>query len=254
MTPEGGSRRVLLTLEYRGTRYAGWQRQANGPSVQEELEKALTKAAGAPTPAAGASRTDAGVHAAGQRAHFDPQANIPDDKWPFVLNTMLPPDIRVTRSLRVGDALHARFSARGKEYEYRVLNRRFPSPLRSEFSAFVPLPLDTARMENALLSIPGRHDFRAFAAAGGSAKTTVRTMREASLSRQGEEIVLTVSGDAFLYNMVRIIAGTLIAVGLGKLGENAFEEAFRTGSRLSLGPTAPPQGLTLVKVEYEGGL
>ena len=250
----GEARRVLLTLEYKGTRYAGWQRQLNGPSVQEELERALAKAAGVPTAAVGASRTDAGVHALGQRAHFDTRANIPDDKWPFVLNTMLPPDVRVTRSVRVEDTLHARFSARGKEYEYRILNRRFPSPLRAEFTAFVPLPLDAGEMERALQPIVGRHDFRAFAAAGHSAKTTVRTMRGASLERQGDEIVLRVSGDAFLYNMVRIIAGTCIAVGLGKLGADAFEEAIRTGSRLALGPTAPPQGLTLVRVAYEGGL
>ncbi len=249
-----GLRRVLLTVEYRGTRYAGWQRQSNGPGVQEELERAVTKASGVPTAVVGASRTDAGVHALGQRAHFDTAANIPDDKWPFVLNTMLPGDIKAVKSQRVGETLHARFSARGKEYEYRIFNRRFPSPLRSDFTAFVPLPLDFAGMENALNRIVGRHDFAAFAAAGHSAKTTVRTMREARLTRDGDEIVIHVAGDAFLYNMVRIIAGTLIAVGLGKLGENAFDEAFNTGSRLSLGPTAPPQGLTLLRVWYEGGL
>ena len=245
-------RRVLLTLEYEGTRFAGWQRQINGPSVQEEVERALLKVVKSRVSVTGASRTDAGVHALGQHAHFDTGCGIPDDKWPFVLNALLPRDIRVTRSLSVGDTLHARFSAREKEYEYRILNRRFPSALRRDFTAFVPLTLSVTLMEEALVDLPGRHDFKAFQAAGGSAKTTVRTLRKADLFREGDELVLSVTGDAFLYNMVRIIAGTLIAVGSGRLGPDAFSRAIQTGDRLCLGPTASACGLTLMRVEYEG--
>ncbi len=247
-----GPRRILLTLEYDGTRFSGWQRQINGRSVQEEVETALGKATRRPVQVTGASRTDAGVHALGQRAHFDTAAGIPDDKWPFVLNTLLPPDVRATRAQRVDPGLHARFSATGKEYQYRILNRRQPGALLRHFAAFVPLPLDEGKMREALGSLPGWHDFKAFQAAGGSAKTTVRTLFAARLEYRGEEWVLTVSGDAFLYNMVRIIAGTLIQVGLCKLPPDAFLRAFESGDRLALGPTAPARGLTLVRVDYEG--
>ncbi len=247
----GQARRVLLTLEYEGTAYAGWQRQLNGPSVQEELERALFKASGSAVNVTGASRTDAGVHALGQRAHFDTDSPIPDDRWPFVLNALLPHDIRVTASLRVSDALHARFSALGKTYEYRFINRRQPSALRRAFTAFVPQPLDMAPMSAALTDLLGTHDFAAFQAAGGTAGTTKRTITEASLERQGDEIILHISGDAFLYNMVRIIAGTLVYIGQGRLEEDAFDRAIRTGDRLLLGPTAPARGLTLIQVRYE---
>lgn len=245
-------KRILLTLEYDGTAYSGWQRQLNGPSIQQELETALYQATGQQLTTTGASRTDAGVHALGQRAHFDTASSIPPDKWPFVLNSLLPADIRVTAALQVSDKLHARFSARGKIYEYRIFNRRQASALRRNFSAFVPLPLDMERMQAALPALLGQHDFAAFQAAGGSAKTTVRSINQLSLHQENGELVLLISGDAFLYNMVRIIAGSLIAVGLGKLDTDCFEKALTTHNRLDLGPTAPACGLTLVQVYYEG--
>ena len=245
-------KRILLTLEYEGTRYAGWQRQMNGVTIQEEVERALARATGNETSVMGASRTDAGVHALGQRAHFDTASSIPDDKWPYVLNALLPDDIKVTGSLRVQDALHARFSARRKKYEYRFFNRHQPSALRRNFSAFVPLPMDLDRMRAALHCLTGQYDFKAFQAAGGTARTTVRTIKSASLVQFGDEIVLSLTGDAFLYNMVRIIAGSLISIGQGKLSTDAFEKAIKSGDRLDLGVTAPACGLTLVKVDYEG--
>ncbi|NLG58506.1 MAG: tRNA pseudouridine(38-40) synthase TruA [Clostridiales bacterium] len=247
-----GTRRILLTLEYQGTRYSGWQRQLNGPSVQEEVEKALLKPLGRPVTLTGASRTDAGVHALGQRAHFDTDSRIPPAKWPFVLNTLLPRDISAVAAREVPDSLHARFSALGKRYSYRILNRPQPSALIRDFSAFVPLPLDEERMARSLGPLIGRHDFKAFAASGHSAKTTVRTLRRAQITRTGKELTLIIEGDAFLYNMVRIIAGTLIAIGLGRLGEEAFEQGIMTGDRLALGPTAPACGLTLEKIWYPG--
>ena len=246
------SRRILLTLEYEGTRYAGWQRQQNGPSIQEEVEKALEKTLRRPVSLTGASRTDAGVHAYGQRAHFDTDSRIPPAKWPFVLNALLPRDISAVAAKEVPDTLHARFSALGKRYSYRILNRPQPSAIMRDFCAFVPLPLDGGRMARALDELMGRHDFAAFAAAGHSARTTVRTISRARIYREGNELCLIIEGDAFLYNMVRIIAGTLIAIGLGRLNEDAFKRGIGTGDRLALGPTAPACGLALEKVWYPG--
>ena len=246
------SDRLLLTLEYDGSGYCGWQRQLNGPSVQQRLEQALARLAKRPVPVVGASRTDARVHALGQRAHFDLPVAIPPEKRHLALNTLLPPDIRALACRKVAPDFHARFDARGKAYRYRIFNRPQPSALLRRYAAHVPLPLDLAPMERAAATLLGRHDFAAFQAAGGTAKTTLRTLSGARLEKQGEEIVLHVEGDAFLYNMVRIIAGTLIAVGQGRLGEDAFLDAFSTLDRLSLGPTAPPEGLCLMRVDYEG--
>ena len=243
-------KRVLLTVEYDGTAYAGWQRQANGLAVQQVLEEALADALGQPAAVTGASRTDAGVHAAGQRAHFDTEARIPADKFPFVLNTRLPGDIRVTEGMEVPDGFHARFLSNRKTYTYRIINTRHGSAIRRLNHTHIPLPLDERRMARAGQSLLGEHDFAAFQASGGTAKTTVRTMYAFDLRREGDAVVFTIEGNAFLYNMVRIIAGTLIEIGLGKREPDAFEKALATGDRLALGVTAPPQGLELTRVDY----
>jgi tRNA pseudouridine38-40 synthase len=244
--------RFLLTVEYEGTNYSGWQRQLNHKSVQEELERAIETATRQFSTVMGASRTDAGVHALGQRAHFDTNATIPSEKWPYVLNTLLPRDIRVSSCLRVHDTLHARFSARNKEYEYRYFNRRHHSATRRNFAAFVPLPMDIDLMRQAVVPLVGTHDFAAFQAAGGTAKTTVRTIHSITIDRQGDEIILNIAGNAFLYNMVRIIAGTLIGISQGKLPVDTFQQALESHDRLVMGITAPACGLTLVKIHYEG--
>ena len=243
-------RRVLLTVEYDGTNYCGWQRQINGLSVQQVLEETLSRACGEPITVTGASRTDAGVHAAGQALHFDTSSSIPPEKYPFVLNTMLPADIRAQTGREVPAEFHARFLTSGKKYTYRLLNRRHASALLRLNHVHVPVPLQVDRMREAVPTLLGRHDFAAFQAAGGTAKTTVRTIRSASLAQDGDRLILTVEGDAFLYNMVRIIAGTLIEIGLGKRGTDAFERAYATGDRLALGVTAPPHGLELTRVDY----
>ena len=248
------SKRVLLTIEYDGSAYCGWQRQLNGPSVQQKVEEALFKVTGERIGIIGASRTDAGVHALGQRAHFDMESNIPADKVPFALNTRLPRDIRVTAGREVDEHFHARFYAAGKEYGYLIYNRRHPSALLRDLSAHVSVPLDADAMERACWHLPGTHDFAAFQAAGGTAKTTIRRIDSVSVGRQGDEIRLVIYGTAFLYNMVRIIAGTLIYVGQGRLPEDVFARAIETGDRLQLGPTAPPQGLCLNRVDYGGGM
>ena len=243
-------KRILLTVEYDGTAYAGWQRQINGLAVQQVLEEALSSACGHPVTVTGASRTDAGVHALDQQVHFDTDCGIPPEKYPFVLNTMIPPDIRVTEGREVPADFHARFLTSGKTYTYRIWNARHGSAMRRNTHWHIPVPLDEAPVRQALLTLPGKHDFAAFQAAGGTAKTTVRTVRSAELDVRGNEWILTVSGDAFLYNMVRIIAGTLEEIGLHKRDPDAFSRAFSSLDRLDLGMTAPPCGLELTEVRY----
>ena len=243
-------KRILLTVEYDGTNYAGWQRQLNGLAVQQVLEEALQKATKERIVVTGASRTDAGVHALGQAVHFDTESRIPPEKYPFVLNTMRPRDVRAHTGREEPAGFHARFMTCGKRYTYRIVNSRHASAIRRNTHVHVPLPLDLAPMQEAAKQLLGTHDYAAFQAAGGTAKTTIRTITSAELVQFGDEIILTVEGDAFLYNMVRSIAGSLIEIGLGRRSINAFSEAYETLDRLSLGVTAPPQGLELTKVYY----
>ena len=243
-------KRILLTVEYDGSAYAGWQRQINGLAVQQVLEEAFSQACARPVTVTGSSRTDAGVHARMQMVHFDTSASIPPDKYPFVLNNLLPPDIRVQAAREVPAGFHARFLTSGKTYTYRILNNRHGSALLRNTHWHIPVPLDVPAMREALSFLPGTHDFAAFQASGGSARTTVRTVDRAELLADGPEITLLISGNAFLYNMVRIIAGTLMEVGLHKREADAFSRAFVSLSRLDLGMTAPPCGLELTEVRY----
>ncbi len=243
-------KRILLTVEYDGTAYAGWQRQVNGLAVQQVLEEALSGACGHSVTVTGSSRTDAGVHARMQMVHFDTGCTVPPDKFPFVLNNLLPPDIRVQASREVPAGFHARFLTSGKTYTYRILNNRHGSALDRNTRWHIPVPLDLSAMREAIAFLPGTHDFAAFQAAGGTARTTVRTLDRAEFFTRDQEITVMVSGNAFLYNMVRIIAGTLAEVGLGKRAPDAFSRAFVSLNRLDLGMTAPACGLELTEVRY----
>ena len=242
--------RIKLTIEYDGTAYAGWQRQENALAVQQVIEEALTKLTRARVVIAGASRTDAGVHALGQAAHFDTESRIPPDKYAFALNTMLPADIRIRKSEAVSEAFHARFSNKGKRYRYLIYQSPHAGALNRNTHAHVIYPLDDEKMRRELTALVGKHDFAAFAASGSVVKDTVRTIYSASLTRREDELELLVEGSGFLYNMVRIIAGTLISVGAGRLEEGAFARAIQSGNRLDLGVTAPAHGLTLMEVYY----
>ena len=242
--------RIKLTIEYDGTAYAGWQRQENALAVQQVIEEALTKLTRARVVIAGASRTDAGVHALGQTAHFDTESRIPPDKYAFALNIMLPADIRIRKSEAVSEAFHARFSNKGKRYRYLIYQSPHAGALNRNTHAHVIYPLDDEKMRRELTALIGTHDFAAFAASGSVVKDTVRTIYSASLARRGDELELLVEGSGFLYNMVRIIAGTLISVGAGRLEEGAFARAIQSGNRLDLGVTAPAHGLTLMEVYY----
>lgn len=248
------TRRVRLTVSYDGTNYSGWQRQENADSVQERLERALHALTGENVPVIGASRTDAGVHALGQTAHFDTASSIPADKFCYALNTRLPDDIRVVASCAAAPDFHARFSARGKTYRYQIHNSQHGTAMYRNLMAHVTRPLDDKLMDQAAKAVLGEHDFAAFAASGSEAKTTIRDIWQADVRREGETVELIVRGRSFLYNMVRILAGTLIYIGIGKLPPECLEKALKTHDRLDLGITAPACGLTLVEVFYEDSL
>ena len=250
--PPEGQRRFRLTIEYDGTAYCGWQRQINGPSVQETLEQALCTLTQERVSVTGSSRTDAGVHALGLCAHFDSATRIPAQKLAFALNTLLPPDIRVRESSLAPEGFHARYSACGKLYRYAFYNARHDCAIGRQYAAHIPLPMDERLMDEEAQALLGTHDFAAFAASGSVAKSTVRTIVGARVTREGERVTLCVMGDGFLYNMVRIIAGTLAEIGTGKRAPGAIARAIETGDRLALGQTAPARGLTRVRVFYEG--
>ena len=250
--PPEGQRRSVLVCEYDGTAYCGWQRQINGPSVQQALEETLARLTGAAVTVTGSSRTDAGVHARGLCAHFDSATRIPPDKLAFALNTMLPPDIRIRESSPAPEGFHARYSACGKVYRYAFFNSRHDGALGRQYAAHVPLELDERLMHEEAQALCGTHDFAAFAASGSVATSTVRTIYRAQVTRSGDTVTLTVLGDGFLYNMVRIIAGTLMEIGTGKRAPGAIARAIATGDRLALGQTAPAKGLTLMRVLYGG--
>lgn len=246
-------RNIKLTVAYDGTAYHGFQEQRGTglPTVQEELERCLSGLAGKKVQVIGASRTDAGVHARGQVINFDAgEWNIPTGRIPPALNGILPEDIAVLSAEDAGADFHARFSARWKEYRYTVHNSRRPDPFLRRYSCFFPRPLDLGAMREAAGRLEGRHDFSAFKAGGTPVKSAVRTLYRAVIDSGGDLIELTFRGDGFLHHMVRIITGTLLEVGLGKYPPAAVSGILASGDRTRAGPTAPPQGLCLIRVEY----
>jgi len=243
---------ILLTVAYDGTAYAGWQRQDNAVAVQQRLEEALSALIGRPITVNASSRTDAGVHALGQRAaFFTDDLRVPLDKLPRVINGLLPPDVSVTAAKPVPDDFNPRFHAAYKTYTYNTYYGPTPNPLLRRYSAYVPRPIDVEAMKTAAGMFTGRHDFAAFMATGGSAKTTVREIFACHvLETQPGLVALTVTGSGFLYNMVRIIAGTVLYVGLGKIAPGDIPGIILSCDRTKAGKTMPPEGLTLVEVAY----
>ena len=243
-------RRVKLTVEYGGTNYAGWQIQPNGDTIQAELEKALVGVTGESIRVHGAGRTDAGVHALGQVAHFDTQSTVPDESFALALNTYLPEDIRVTASESVPMDFHARFSAKGKVYAYHIFNRNTASAVYRNTTCSVKRPLDVSAMKKAAGYFLGEHDFSAFCAANTTVEDKVRTIYSLNVQDELPLITITVEGNGFLYNMVRIIAGTLVDAGLGKLKPEQIEEILQSKQREQASATLPACGLILKEVKY----
>ena len=243
-------KRIKLTVAYDGTNYCGWQIQPNGVTVQEVLEGALGDLLKEEIHIMGASRTDAGVHALGNVAVFDTGARMPGDKYSYALNTRLPADIRIQESREVSSDFHPRFAKTVKTYEYRILNRRFPDPTRRLYSFFYYYPLDEERMRRGAAYLVGEHDFKSFCTAKADVESTVRTVYSLDVEREGDMITLRIRGNGFLYNMVRIIAGTLLRVGSGAMEPERVKEILEARDRSLAGETARPEGLTLVGIEY----
>lgn len=243
-------KRILLTISYDGTNYSGWQKQKNAVTIQGEFDKACSTLFKTDIESIGASRTDAGVHALGQRVVIDVDTSIPAEKIPLALNPLLPDDIVVTHAEEVGADFNPRFKALKKTYEYSIYNAPFRNPLYRNYSEYVRYELDLDSMRTACEAFVGEHDFRAFCASGNSSKTTVRTIYSLDIEKDGDFIEIRVTGNGFLYNMVRIIAGTLIYVGEGRIAPDDLPEIIASGDRRKAGKTAGPSGLVLVKIMY----
>ncbi|MBQ2936313.1 MAG: tRNA pseudouridine(38-40) synthase TruA [Lachnospiraceae bacterium] len=245
-------KRVLLVVAYDGTAYNGWQLQPGTPTIEGELNKALSSLLGEEIRVIGASRTDSGVHALCNIAVFDTNARIPAEKISYALNQRLPEGIRIQKSLEVAEDFHPRHCNSKKTYEYRILNREFPLPTKRLYAHFTYVPLDVELMRMGAKYLVGEHDFKSFCATAAVVETTIRTITDIGVEKDGDEIVIRVSGTGFLYNMVRIIAGTLMEIGRGNYPPQKVQEILAAKDRQAAGPTAPANGLTLVKYEFEG--
>lgn len=260
--------RYRAVISYFGARYVGWQRQLNGLSVQEVLEKALEKTFGAKTSATASGRTDAGVHAEGQVVHFDADTSIPVDKIPFAVNTHLPDDVSMLSCEVAPDDFNARFNAKRKTYCYKIYLAKHCRPMLEPTHEHITVPVDIDKIREACKIIEGTHDFKCFEASGSVIKNTVRTVYSIDVSVQDLpcsekreeriqggaifdcELCISVTGNGFLYNMVRIIAGTLLYVGIGKLTPDDVRSILEGGDRKRAGKTLSAKGLHLVSVAY----
>lgn len=240
-------RRILLTVAYDGTNYHGWQIQPTSITIESVLNEVLSALFKEDIKVIGASRTDAGVHANGNLAVFDTRARIPAEKIPYALNQRLPEDIRIQESVEVALDFHPRKCDTLKTYEYRILNTKFQNPNKRLNTYWTYVPLDEVKMQEAANYLVGEHDFTSFCSINAQSETRVRTIVDLQVDRVQDEIIIRVTGNGFLYNMVRIIAGTLMEVGRGHYAPERVAEILEAKNRELAGPTAPPQGLTLAK-------
>lgn len=243
---------LLLTIAYDGTDFHGWQRQPGQRTVQGELERVLSILCKEEITIAGASRTDAGVHAYGQRAGFSGEFGIPVEKIALTANRLMDKDVRILEVSEVSEEFHPRFDAKGKTYIYKIRNSREPDVMMRNFHYHVDKPLALEAMQEAAKHLVGEQDFRSFLAAGGKEpETTIRKITNAVCYLEDGDIVFEVTGSGFLYNMVRIITGTLVEIGLGKLAPAEMKTIIERRDRRRAGHTAPPQGLYLKEVYYD---
>lgn len=243
-------RNIKLTLEYQGTRYHGWQRQKNAPSIQEHLEDAIKKVTGKKSILYGAGRTDAGVHARAQVANFKTSSRLSLEALLHAINAHLPRDIAAKKAEEAPLDFNARKSARGKVYSYHIYDGPARPALFRDFAYYSKHKLSERKMRRASRFLLGRHDFRAFRTSGSSAVTSVREIRQINIKRRGQKLSITIEGSGFLYNMVRAIVGTLMEVGRGKIEPARAKKILDSKDRSLAGPTAPPQGLFLERVLY----
>ena len=243
-------RRIRLRVAYDGTAYCGWQVQPEVPTIEGELNQAISRLTKEEIIVIGASRTDAGVHAKGNVAVFDTESTIPADRFAYALNPLLPEDIVVVASDEVEADWHPRHCDTEKTYEYKILNSKFPDPMRRRDTYHVSFDLDLEKMREAAGYLKGEHDFKSFCCVRTQAESTVRTVYSLDVDKKDDEIHITITGNGFLYNMVRIIAGTLIQVGKGRFEPEYVQYMLNACDRTQAGQTAPPQGLTLMKIDY----
>lgn len=262
-------KRVMLVVSYDGTGYCGWQKQKNGISVEEVLNRELTRLLGEPISVIGASRTDSGVHALGNVCVFDTATRIPPEKLSFALNVRLPKDIRIQKSREVRRDFHPRHCDSIKTYEYRIWNGKFMNPILERYAKFVYYDLNLDAMRQASLYLVGKHDFQSFCSAHSQAKTTVREITDISIrtvpaaemvpsfqsptlqeAETGHLVTIRIQGYGFLYNMVRIIAGTLLKVGMGMIPPEEVQKILEAKDRACAGPKAEAAGLTLMGIRF----
>jgi len=246
------SRRIRMIVEYDGTAYVGWQNQPNGTAIQELIERAILDITGEKVSLQGSGRTDSGVHARAQVAHFDTEARMAADKFAFALNTRLPRDIRVLYSEEAPEDFHARFSAKNKQYRYTVQLGPHARVFTRNTAFHCHYRLNTEAMQYAAQKLIGTHDFAAFMSSGTTMENTTRTIFLSEWERDGEYLFYDVAGNGFLYNMVRIIVGTMLEIGMGQREMDSIEQALCSGDRADAGATAPAKGLTLWRVCYDG--
>lgn len=248
-------KRVRLIVAYDGTNYHGWQIQKNEsaiPTIEAELNRCLTELLGEPIEVIGASRTDAGVHAMGNVAVFDTSHQMPGRKISHALNQRLPEDIRIQKSEEVPPDWHPRHVESRKTYEYRIYRGEFPMPVKRLYSHFTYAELDVGKMQEAAAYLEGEHDFKSFCQTGAQVESTVRMIYSLQVEEQGNELVVKVCGNGFLYNMVRIIVGTLLEAGQGRRLPESMMDVLAARDRSAAGPTAPAKGLTLMRYEFMG--
>lgn len=242
--------KVALTIAFDGTNYCGWQAQKNGNAIQTAVCEAAARIYGTDVPVTGCSRTDAGVHAYGFACHLEVPFIIPADALPLAFNRVLPPDIAVRSACEVGEDFHARYSAAGKEYLYRIRNSRLRDPFENGRALLWPHPLDETALDRAAQAFVGRYDFRAFMASGSKITDTVRRVFRFRVRREGEDVTMAVAADGFLYNMVRIMVGTLLCPGMTA---EKITHILESCDRGQAGATAPAHGLYLRCVFYPNG-
>ncbi len=243
-------RRIMLVVAYDGTDYKGWQIQSNGVTIEEILNTELSKLLNEQITVIGASRTDSGVHAEGAVCVFDTSSRIPGDKFCFAINQSLPEDIRILSSKEVASDFHPRRCPALKTYRYSIWNDTFELPTKRLYTYWLHEKLDRERMKRAAVFLIGEHDFKSFCSVNTQALTTVRTVTDIEIRTEGKQIDIYVTGNGFLYNMVRIIAGTLIEAGRGKIKPEAMKDILEALDRAAAGPTAPAKGLCLVGYKW----
>lgn len=242
--------RVKLTVAYDGTAYHGWQLQKNGNTIEAELNKHLSALLQEEIQVIGASRTDAGVHALGNIAVFDTKTRMPAEKISYALNQRLPEDIRIQASMQVADDFHPRKCKSIKTYEYKIYRGEFPMPTERLYSHFMYVPMNVELMREAAAYLEGKHDFKSFCSVDSQAESTVRTIYRIDILEEGNLLKFRISGNGFLYNMVRIVVGTLIEFGREKYPTERMPEIIAACDRKQAGPTMPAKGLTLVRYDF----